>query len=569
MTSLAESLPTLGMSFEYIIKHDLLYIDKTELVARLARQYGAFFLARPRRFGKSLLVSTFKELFANGKESFKGLNLEKEAPWVEKAGAYKVLHLDLSDLCDVSPVLSFEEDFISLLKNKFKDLQVPWGDDPVWKRNLENALNSCEGQSLVLLIDEHDSPLTHTLTDPDEFEERRRVLTLFFTIVKMFTDKFRFIFITGITKFTGISSFSGLNNLEDITFDADYGAITGITQKELETCCKPYIRNAAQVFNEKYPGRGWDEEKILSEMKANYDGYSFDRQAKTRVYNPWSVLHFLKKPQNKFLPYWLQSGGTAALLAHYIKKMSQQGRGLGELVDCFNKDRIWYSDEAELFPSIDNIAEDSFPLFSILYQTGYLTIKNLDDEGDGFAIGFPNGQVKKAFADNVIRILTGKTSKYIHKTYLPLVTEALDQKDLCKLHETFNLFLNRLSYESLSNFDEYMLRDTLFASLQDFEGNAQIEVPTSQGRIDLFIENSKYAYIFQLKVRKDRNEADEALEKAKKQIIDRKYALRLTPKQIVAAALVFINEPQFDKRRSPSRIREIMYLEEVDVPGVK
>lgn len=419
-----------------------------------------------------------------------------------------------------------------------------------------------------MLIDEYDAPLTHTLTDPYEFEERRRVLTLFFTIVKMFVDKFRFIFITGITKFSGISSsFSGFNNLEDITCDIDYGAITGITQKELETRCRQYIRNAAQVLDKKYPDQGWDEEKILSELKLNYDGYSFDREANTRVYNPWSVLHFFKKPQNGFLPYWLQSGGTATLLVHYINKMAMQGQGLGELVDYFNKDQIWCSDEEDLFPSIDTIADSSFPLLSILYQTGYLTIKSLDEDGDSFDIGFPNGEVKKAFADNVIRVLTRKSSKYVHKTYLPMVTEALDQKALPKLQNTFNLFLNKYSYESLSNFDEYMLRDTLFASLQDFEGNVQIEVPTSQGRIDLFIENAKYVYILELKVRKDRSEADEALQEAKEQIIDRKYALRLTPKQIVAIALVFINEPKFDQKRSPTRIREIMYLEEVDVPS--
>ncbi len=563
--ALQDSLPTAGMSFEQLITNKKLYIDKTDMVAALARREGPFFLSRPRRFGKSTLLSTFKELFEHGKDKFADLKLEKDEPWVDDK-TYKVLHLDFSQARGTGSDLNFKKIFIALIENRFKSVNMALGHGNVWELNIEDALDQCEDRSLVLLIDEYDAPLISVLDDPVELKNRLAMIDGFLCAVKRQMGKFRFVFITGVAKIANLGIGSGFNNIRDISFSDRYGAIVGITQEELEKKFKPYIANAAKILRKKEPGLGWNIKKVVQELKLNYDGYSFNGQARCKVYNPWSVLNFFEEPQQGFMPYWLESGSNTGMLTAYIRKMVKLGRGLGELPDFFNEDYKVVCSKSELFPSIDDIFDDDFPLLPILYQTGYLTVKS--SAGEDFEVGFPNSEVKRSFAQNVIQKLTGKPPRYERDTYLPGVRDALEKRDLPKLKELFNQYLNNFSYASLAKFDECLLRDTLFSSLRRFNGTVSRESLTGQGRVDLIIENDRYMYIIELKVRKDRNEIDEAVQTARRQIINRRYALRLTCKQVISVILVFINEQKFDDRRVPDRVRQIVYLEETDINEV-
>lgn len=201
-------------------------------------------------------------------------------------------------------------------------------------RNLEEAFEQCKDRSLVLLIDEYDAPLTHVLNDVDEFKMRHAILRDFFSLIKRFNSKFRFGFITGVTKISSLGLFSGPNNIRDITFDSLYGSIAGITQQELEQNLKPYIANAAKALRKIYPDQGWNNKKVLERLKLNYDGYSFDERAQVRVYNPWSVLNFLASPHREFKPYWLGSGAAASsLLFNSLDRVSKSGNSLRELCE--------------------------------------------------------------------------------------------------------------------------------------------------------------------------------------------------------------------------------------------
>uniref|UniRef100_UPI0025E395F0 AAA family ATPase n=1 Tax=uncultured Succinatimonas sp. TaxID=1262973 RepID=UPI0025E395F0 len=284
-------LPLSVTSFSDFVAKSKIYVDKTDLIANLARFDAPIFLSRPRRFGKSTLVSTFQELFSNGLEKFKDLKIGTEGLWNDKT--YKVIHLDLS-LIKENTQKSFEEALLTQLKIACE----------ATNENLKPVLYSAAtylqlflkhntDNQYVLLIDEYDAPLTAAMADKEEFEKRRSVLSEFFLTVKFYSSKFRFIFITGVTRYSNTSIFSAFNNIKDISFNPTYGAIVGYTQEELEHYFGDYIKNAAVALNEKEKTDKYTYEIILNELKNNYDGYSFDEECEHHVYNPWSILNFL------------------------------------------------------------------------------------------------------------------------------------------------------------------------------------------------------------------------------------------------------------------------------------
>ncbi len=568
---LDETLQTAGLSFAEIINQKMLYVDKTDLVADLAAKRGPFFLSRPRRFGKSLLVTTFKELFLHGTQSFKGLKLEKDKPWTDE-GSYKVIHLDMSNKSNKkSAGLSFEEIFVSTLTEAFESIGAAWGDNDYWVLNFERALKQFGQNELVLLIDEYDAPLTHVLEDLGEFEYRREIFYDFFSTMKIFADKFRFVFITGVARISDLGLFSGPNNIKDISFDPMYGAIAGITQEELEQNLKPYIAHAAQVLTEEAqePQERWDEQKVLSELKFNYDGYSFDLFAQKKVYNSWSVINFFASPRLGFQNYWLETGGNTALLSLYLDNLIAQGsaaqQGLGELPDFLALDYEKESDKYELSPALSDISKPNFPLYAILYQAGYLTIKRSD--GDTLYMGIPNREVRQAFIALVLKKLTAgrirRAKEFIDKHQKPLLNAFLG-KDFPAMMEAMNLIINDYSYESLKAFNEYVFRDVLKSSLNMLslcELSCHREEHSAQGRCDLTVECGKYLYVFELKATKSRGSVSRVLKTAREQIITRRYADKITSKQVVPVAMVIVNET--NKTSSP--VRKIMRIEEVDL----
>ena len=270
-------------------------MGKTDLVADLAKFDAPIFLSRPRRFGKSTLVSTFHELFSNGLDKFQGLKIVTDNLWNDRT--YNVIHLDLSKIKEQSDDINFNETFLQQLDDAFihsgyekilnEEIKIP-------ARYLDIRFNQKDISGLVLLIDEYDAPLTAVMGDKGEFERRRRVLSNFFSTIKAYSGKFRFIFITGVTRYSNTSIFSAFNNIKDISFNPAYGAIVGYTQEELEHYFKDYIEYAAKALNRKEKTCKYTYEFILDELKNNYDGYSFDEDNECHVYNPWSILNFLK-----------------------------------------------------------------------------------------------------------------------------------------------------------------------------------------------------------------------------------------------------------------------------------
>ena len=400
-------LPLSVTSFSDFVAKSKIYVDKTDLIANLARFDAPIFLSRRRRFGKSTLVSTFQELFSNGLEKFKDLKIGTEGLWNDKT--YKVIHLDLS-LIKENTQKSFEEALLTQLKIACEatndNLKPVLYSAATY---LQLFLKHNTDNQYVLLIDEYDAPLTAAMADKEEFEKRRSVLSEFFLTVKSYSSKFRFIFITGVTRYSNTSIFSAFNNIKDISFNPTYGAIVGYTQEELEHYFGDYIKNAAVALNEKEKTDKYTYEIILNELKNNYDGYSFDEECEHHVYNPWSILNFLSEPQRGFKPYWLETGGAKpSLLVNYLNTFINKKIQKTELVDYLDLDFTTATSTAELSPSISSIEDEDFPFFAILYQAGYFTIK---DTGFNYLeVGLPNLEVKKAFAEIILNKLTSKTA---------------------------------------------------------------------------------------------------------------------------------------------------------------
>ena len=553
-------LPLSITSFSEFCDRGKIYVDKTDLVADLAKFDAPIFLSRPRRFGKSTLVSTFHELFSNGLDKFQGLKIVTDNLWNDRT--YNVIHLDLSKIKEQSDDINFNETFLQQLDDAFihsgyekilnEEIKTP-------ARYLDIRFNQKDISGLVLLIDEYDAPLTAVMGDKGEFERRRRVLSNFLSTIKAYSGKFRFIFITGVTRYSNTSIFSAFNNIKDISFNPAYGALVGYTQEELEHYFKDYIEYAAKALNRKEKTCKYTYELILDELKNNYDGYSFDEDNEWHVYNPWSILNFISEPQRGFKPYWLDTGGAKpSLLVNYLNTFIDKKVKKTELIDYLNLEFTKVTSVAELSPSIVSIEDEDFPFFAILYQAGYFTIK---DTGINYLeVGLPNLEVKKAFAEIILNKLTSKTGAQISAFYGKKVKAALEAKDYTALKEEFNKILNEFSYESVVSFKEYAFRDVYKVMLQILGYNTYTEYQTALGRSDLCFEDEDRLYICEFKVIGKADSVKEKLEEAKAQIREKRYGLRLSDKEVITLAIIIINE---NKDETHGAVREVAAIEEV------
>ena len=549
-------LPLSITAFSEFCERNKIYIDKTDLVAKLAQFDAPIFLSRPRRFGKSTLVSTFHELFSNGLDKFQGLKIVTENLW--KDTTYKVIHLDFSIIKERGE-RSFDQSLLTQLKIACKDL--PENTDLADSSNtyLQFFLTQQSDTKFVLLIDEYDAPLTAVMGDKEEFESRRRVLSNFFSTIKAYSGKFRFIFITGVTRYSNTSIFSAFNNIKDISFNPTYGAIVGYTQAELENYFKDYIEYAAKALNKKEKTDKYTYELILEELKNNYDGYSFDEECEWHVYNPWSILNFFKNAQRGFKPYWLETGGAKpSLLVNYLNTFIDKKVKKTELVDYLNLEFIKRTNIAALSPTITSIEDENFPFFAILCQAGYFTIK--DTDAPDLMVGIPNLEVKEAFADIVLEKLTNKDGTALRESYKQAIKGALNTKDFKALKDEFNKILNEFSYESVISFKEYAFRDVYKVMLQLLGYNTYTEYQTALGRSDLCFEDDRRLYICEFKVISKADNVQEKLAKAKEQIREKKYGLRITDKEVITLAIVIVNENK-DDTHTP--MREVAAIEEV------
>ena len=540
-------------NFRDLIDNNRVYVDKTALICQIAKdEKGPYFISRPRRFGKSTLINTFHELFAHGTERFKGLEIEPL--WKDKT--YKVIHLDFSTFREVPSNSSFNKEFMDAFKLSLEEA----GIEPT-KENIDSPANLLKKtldteSEVVLLVDEYDAPLTAVLNDSNEFEDRRKILSNFYMTVKSFQVKFRFIFITGVTYYAHTSIFSAFNNLTDLTLDSDYGALLGYTSEELEKYFSEYIDNAVVTLNKKFPTERYTHEKVVEELKRNYDGYSFDEDCMHHVYNPWSILNFLKSPHRGFIPYWVVSGGsTPTFLVNYLKQGLEKYNA-DELQSLLQIDSTVNKVSSKLYPTIDNIAK--IDLFAILYQAGYFCIKGVNRKI--FQIGIPNLEVKRAYSEIMLRLLTNNND--VQEKFTTSLYDVLCENKLDKLKDIFNCFINELSYETVKNFNEACFRDVLKLAMLTFNVTAATEVMGACGRADITAEAGDYLYVFELKVTDNSKDIATKLTEAKEQIIKNKYARRLTDKTVVPVALVLENNSK-SREKTDTPVCEIVALEKV------
>ena len=541
--------------FGELIDNNCIYVDKTAIINQFASKKGPFFISRPRRFGKYTLINTLHELFAHGLEKFKGLKIEPL--WKDKT--YKVLHLDFSVFKETPSIGSFNNDFMDSLRFSLERAGIEPTKEKVDfpAKLLEKSIENEDERAVVLLVDEYDAPLTAVLNDSNEFEDRRKILSNFYFTVKSFQVKFRFIFITGVTYYSHTSIFSAFNHLTDLTLDSDYGALLGYTSDELESYFSEYIDNAVETLNRKFPTERYTHEKVVEELKRNYDGYSFDEDCMHHVYNPWSILNFLKSPHRGFIPYWVSSGGsTPTFLVNYLKQGLKKYNS-NELQSLLGIDSTVNKDTDSLYPSIENIS--NIDLFAILYQAGYFCIKSAFD--GYFKVGIPNLEVKKAYSNLVLNQLTKSQDSKLR--FIEPFKEVLASGNLDKIKELFNTLINEFSYETVKKFNEACFRDVLKLAMLTFNVSASTEVMGACGRADITAEAGKYLYVFELKVTDNSKDIDTKLTEAKDQIIKNKYARRLTDKTVVPVALVLENNAK-SRDKSDTPVCEIVALEKVE-----
>ncbi|MBA3954273.1 AAA family ATPase [Candidatus Dependentiae bacterium] len=378
-----KNLPRDVSDFNTMITGNYAYVDKTQLIYNLYATGGRYyFLSRPRRFGKSLLISTLKELFSGNKQLFSGLSIESsDYDWQE----YPVIHLDFSTI-DHETALEFKINLMWALKNIAHSHGIDIAEAPSLGSKLSFLVRQlAQHKKVVILIDEYDKPLLDHLQDPRRAQAQQVVLKSFYDTIKGLSEHLHAVFITGVSKFSKTSIFSGINNLIDITMEPEAAMLLGYTKDEIDLYFNEYINDLAA-------DKDMSTEQVMQEMKLWYDGYQFSERASQKIYNPYSVLYYLKT--KKRANYWFSSG-TPSFLISLIKNQYPV------LEDI--KDIELSADSLGTF-DIDNI-----PLIPLLFQTGYLTITGYDPITEKYQLNYPNAEVSESFQKYLVVALTNCT----------------------------------------------------------------------------------------------------------------------------------------------------------------
>ena len=438
-------LPLAMTGFSDIRHRGKIYVDKTALLARIARQDNPLFLSRPRRFGKSLLVDTLHSLFARGLEDFHGLAIAKE--WTDTT--YPVVHLDFSGMADSNP-----EELAYLLCSELTDQFYEGGIvSPlnIQYRHPNEILKKIgrrmQDNSVVLLIDEYDAPLTHHMHKPQELERITSILNNFYAVIKEFSRKFRFIFITGVTRAAHVSIFSAFNNLEDLSLKKEYNSLLGFTKEDIVRFFDLYMDNAAHVLD-------MHKNAVYTRLAQAYDGFQFSIDAEETLYNPWSILNFLKSPEDGFQTYWYDSAGISSLVANYLK--------VRDNFDFMNyRDRRIVTDKKRLAGRYELT---SMPKEILLCQAGYLTIRK--DTDGSLRLVPPNGEVEACLLD-LYFTANNLEPQIALGSVINSIVEKINEHDVQGIARIFNAILNYVvSPKSTIFTDERAVRDTIFGSLQ-------------------------------------------------------------------------------------------------------
>ena len=482
-------------SFDQIIEDGYLYIDKTDLVYNLTHEGKIYFLSRPRRFGKSLLVSTLKNYFLGRKELFKGLKIDAmEKDWK----VYPVFHIDFNGG-------NFTEK--GILQKWIDGFVASWERDMGFEgnRELPSGLRFIEllryahektGRRAVVLVDEYDKPVLDVLdVNKDLEEEHRNILKGFYSVFKGADEHLQFVLLTGVTKFSQVSVFSGFNQPEDISMSRDYETLCGVTQEELDSCFGKRIEEMADEM-------GCTVERMRLLLKEQYDGYHFSKRM-TDVYNPFSVLNAMKSKEID--DYWFRSGTPTYL----IRLLSHFNENMNEITGKYYATKEF----------IDYKANVEMPL-PMIYQSGYLTIKGFDMEDNTFLLDYPNKEVKEGFL-SLVAAGYFNTRESI-SSWIDDAVDYLKEGRIEDFRTGLTSFLASIPYtmrrkenererERYFHYTFYLIMRLISIY------TVYTEKVQSNGRVDCIVETPQYVYIFEFKL-------DGTAEEALRQIEEKGYA---------------------------------------------
>ena len=469
-------------TFSEIRTNDNLYIDKTAYIYRMANSDGKYFFSnRPRRFGKSLLVSTLLSYFEGRKELFKGLaidNLENE--WAE----YPVLHFDLSGgKHQEEDQLNRYLDFILKDNERRFGVECNAVDANVRLANLIASVYKKTGKQVVVLIDEYDAPLLDVVHQDERLESLRHLMRNFYSPLKQCEPMLRFVFLTGITKFSQLSIFSELNNITNISMDEAYAGICGITKEELLTQMSDDIDRLAEKLS-------ITRENAIQQLKDNYDGYHFTYPSPD-IFNPYSLLNCFSK--EKIGAYWFGSG-TPSFLIEMMRKFGTTPMDIGE------------SEMADV-SDFDAPTETMESIVPLLYQSGYVTIKDYDEETYLYELGIPNKEIRIGLFKSLLPNYLTRSSQR-GKVAIAQMSVLIKNGDIDGALELFRTFLATVPYCENTKYEGHFqqLMYVVFSLLTDYR--ILVEQRTSKGRTDITLETQDSIYIMELKFG---NTADEPL----------------------------------------------------------
>ena len=476
-----KSLP-LGIStFHKLITENYIYVDKTQYIYNIVEKGGPFFLSRPRRFGKSLLISTLKEICQGNRDLFKGTWIYHRIPWQK----YPVIHLDFLEI-DYKR-LGLEKAIENALNRIAGEFAVPLQGDSISEKFLDLIGKLSKEKPVVILIDEYDKPLTDYMDDLDQAEANRETLKGIYAILKSQQENIRLLFMTGVSRFSRLSIFSDLNHLVDITFHPDYVPILGYTSEEVYAYFSDYIQEYLDATPKYSP------EVLFKKLKEYYNGYSWDGE--TFVYNPISIMNFFS--QKKFKSFWFATG-TPTFLAKMVRMRGVDVRGWDELeVDDSFFDKF----------DIANMDTDL-----LLFQTGYLTIKKYENET--YTLSYPNREVEHAFLYNLVEEFSGQ-KQAVSKSMGLALRKALENNNIKDFIEKMKTFLAAIPYTLVTGDVEKYYHLVFYLVLKLAMGKVNPEHFSNRGRMDMVVETDQYIYVIEFKM--------ESAAKALKQIQELGY----------------------------------------------
>ena len=494
-------------TFERICREKLLYIDKTEYVYRMTHTSGKhFFLSRPRRFGKSLLVSTLESYFKGRRELFEGLAIEKlETEWTE----FPVLHFDLSGgkHQDEEQLKRYIDYMLEENEQRF-GIKSDAVDENVRLENLINKIYRKTGKQVVVLIDEYDAPLLDVAHKDEQLAKLRTIMRNFFSPLKKCEGMLRFVFITGITKFSQLSIFSELNNITNISLDEEYAGICGITTEELLTQMSEDIDALADKLSA-------TREETIGKLKENYDGYHFAWPSPD-VFNPYSLLNCFAK--QKIGAYWFGSG-TPTFLIEMMRKFGTMPSKIGGIL----------ATEA----SFDAPTENMVSIIPLLYQSGYVTIKDYDKELKLYTLDIPNKEIRIGLFDS---LLPNYLDSNINEGRVAIahMSACINHGDIDGALGLLQTFLETVPYCDNTKYEGHyqQMLYIVFALLTNY--NIIVEQRTAKGRTDITLETRTHIFVIELKFDKT---AEEALAQINKNNYSNAFVLK--GKQIVKVGINF------------------------------